>query len=172
MAIQASTGLLFHKPVRVLDILATRILLEIAGASMSFLALGILWISVGWADLPSDMLKVLGGWAMLAWFSSALALNIGALTSLTEIAERLWHPASYILFPLSGAVFMVDWLADEYRRVILWLPMVHCVELIRDGYFGSLVRTHYDMGYVTVVCLAMTATGLALVRLAGRRLKF
>lgn len=79
---------------------------------------------------------------------------------------------SYILFPLSGAVFMVDWLSEDFREFILWLPMVHCVELLREGFFGSVVRTHYDMQYVAIVCLVMTAVGLALVRAAGRKVKF
>lgn len=172
MAIPHNTGLLFHRPVRVLDLLVTKILLEIAGASMSFLGLATLWISIGWAEPPADILKVLGGWLMLAWFGGGLGLIIGALTSFSEIAERLWHPTAYILFPLSGAVFMVDWLSEDFRQIILWLPMVHCVELLREGFFGSVVRTHYDMQYVAAVCLAMTVLGLALVRAAGRKVNF
>ena len=47
--------------------------------------------------------------------------------------------------------------------------MVHGVELIREGYFGSSVRTHYDMGYMAACCLVLTLVGLFLVRDAGRR---
>jgi ABC-type polysaccharide/polyol phosphate export permease len=61
MAIQQNAGLYFHKTVRVLDVLATKILLEVAGATMSFIGLGILWISIGWAEPPVDPLKVMGG---------------------------------------------------------------------------------------------------------------
>jgi capsular polysaccharide transport system permease protein len=105
-------------------------------------------------------------------WSAALALNIGALTAFSEIAERLWHPTAYILFPLSGAVFMVDWLSPDFQDIILWLPMVHCIELIRDGFFGEIVVTHYSVGYVMVTCLIMTALGLALVRGGSRRVRF
>lgn len=172
MVIQQNSALLFHKPVRVLDLLLTRIALEVGGASMSFVALSALWISIGWADWPDDILVVLGGWLMLVWFGAALALNIGALTAFSEIAERLWHPTAYILFPMSGAVFMVDWLKEEFREVVLWFPMVHCTELIRDGFFGSVVKTHHNMAFVGTVCLALTAVGLMLVRAASRRVQF
>jgi ABC-type polysaccharide/polyol phosphate export permease len=172
MAIQQFSSLLFHRPVRVLDLLLTKILLEIGGATISFVVLAALWISIGWAGWPDDILLVLGGWLLLAWFGGALALLIGALTTFSEIAERLWHPTAYILFPLSGAVFMVDWLAEEFQRVVLWFPMVHCTEIIREGFFGSVVRTHYDASYVALVCLAMTAAGLALVQAAGRKVEF
>ena len=172
MSIQANTGLFYHRPVRVIDVLLTKILLEVAGATMSFVALSVVWISIGWSQPPEDILVVLAGWVMLIWFASALAMIIGALTSLSEIAERLWHPTAYILFPLSGAVFMVDWLSSDFQQIILWLPMVHTAEMIRDGFFGSIVQTHYDMRYVAVVSLVMTAIALVLVHVAARRVEF
>jgi len=172
MAIAANVGLLFHRPVRVLDIFATKIILEMTGTSMSFLFLSLLWISIGWAEPPDDFLIVLGGWLLLCWFSAGLALIVGAMTTFSEFWERIWHPISYIMFPLSGAVFMVDWLSPEFQESVLLFPMVHCVEMIRDGYFGQIVRTHYDVGFVSVVCLVMTGAGLFLVRAAGRKADF
>jgi ABC-type polysaccharide/polyol phosphate export permease len=171
-AILSNIGLLFHRPVRVIDVLMTKILLEIAGATLSFLALSTLWISIGWCNPPDDMLTVVGGWMMLIWFGGALALIIGALTAYSELAERFWHPTSYILFPMSGAVYMVDWLSTDFQKFVLLLPMVHCTEMIRDGFFGSVVRTHYDMKFVALVCLVMSALALILVHGAARRVHF
>jgi capsular polysaccharide transport system permease protein len=172
MVILTYAGLLYHRPVRALDLLITRILLEVAGASISFVGLAVFWISIGWVEPPDDILTVVAAWLMLAWFAAALAIIIGALTAFSEIWERLWHPTAYIMFPLSGAVFMVEWLAYDFQQIVMWFPMVHCVEMMRDGFFGSVIRTHYDMTYVAVACLMMTAIGLALVRAAGRRVKF
>jgi capsular polysaccharide transport system permease protein len=106
---------------------------------------------------------------MLAWFGAALALVMGSATTYSEIVERLWHPAAYLLFPLSGAAFMVDWLPPAAQQVVLLLPMVHGVELLREGYFGNVVRTHYDVAYMASVNLVLTVVGLFLVRDAGRR---
>jgi capsular polysaccharide transport system permease protein len=172
MAITANRALLFHRPVRAIDILLTRILLEVAGATISFAGLSIFWIAIGWADIPDDILRVLGGWILLTWFGAALALIVGGATVITEIAERLWHPIGYILFPLSGAIFMVDWLGEGFRQAALWFPMVHCVELIREGFFGSVVATYYDVQFVVISCLIMTVIGLAFVQIASRRVKF
>ena len=104
-----------------------------------------------WIQPPEDLLMVVGGWLMLAWFGAALALTVGAATAYSEIVERLWHPTSYLLFPLSGAAFMVDWLPPGGQEVVLLLPMVHGVEMVREGYFGNIVRTHYDIGYMAIV---------------------
>lgn len=167
--IQQNQNLLYHRNVRVIDVFITRIGLEMVGATASFIVLACFFIAIEWVPAPQDMLLVVAGWLMLAWFGAALSLCIGAATAYSEFIERLWHPASYLLFPLSGAAFMVDWLPPKAQEVILLLPMVHGVELIREGYFGSVVRTHYDIGYMATVSLVLTLLGLLLVRDAGRR---
>ena len=167
MAIESNLPLLFHRNVKVIDVFLTRILLEIAGATASFAILATFFTSIGWMTAPVDLLKVIFAWFMLAWFGSALALAIGAGTAYSQIVEKLWGPASYLLFPLSGAAFMVDWLPSAFQKIILLLPMVHGVEMLRDGYFGNAVRTHYDVGYMAVSCLVLSLAGLYLTRDAG-----
>lgn len=171
MAIPPNMGLLYHHNVRVMDLFITRILLEFAGATISFTVLGTLFISMDWMDVPVDIVGVLYGWLLLTWFGAALALIIGALASQSETVERLWHPASYLLFPLSGAAFMVDWLPRKFQEFLLWLPMLNAVEVLRDGYFGSVIRTHFDIPYTIGVCVFMTLIGLVLVREAARRVE-
>jgi ABC-type polysaccharide/polyol phosphate export permease len=171
MAIESNKGLLYHRNVRVIDVFLTRILLEVAGATGSFILLAIFFTWFEWMPLPVDPLKVVFGWIMLAWFGASLALLIGAGTAYSPIAERLWHPAAYLLFPLSGAAFMVDWLPPRFQEGVLLLPMVHGVEVLRDGYFGNAVRTHYSLGYMAMCCLVLTLLGLYLVREAGRRVE-
>lgn len=168
-ALQVNLNLLYHRNVQVLDVFLTRILLEAAGATMSFVILSVIFTFAGLIEPPIDMLQVLFGWLMLTWFGIALALTVGAGTSYSELVEKFWHPGSYLLFPLSGAAFMVEWLPTTAQKVVLLLPMVHGVEMIREGYFGNVVRTHYDLGYMAICCLMLTLLGLFLVRDAGNR---
>lgn len=159
-AVAPNAALMYHRNVKMIDIYASRILLEATGATISFIVLSVLFVSIGWMSPPDDILKILTGWVMLAWFGAALALVIGTLSERSEVIEKLWHPMSYILFPLSGAAFMVDWLPSPAQKVILLLPMVHGVEILRDGYFGGMVRAHYDISYMALVCLCLTFIGL------------
>jgi ABC-type polysaccharide/polyol phosphate export permease len=170
-AITPNLSLMYHRNVRVFDIFAARIILEIAGATISFTILSLTFISIGLIEPPADILKVLFGWILLAWFAIALALTIGALSERSELVDKIWHPISYLLFPISGAAFMVDWLPPVGRKVVLWLPMVHGVEILREGYFGIGVHAHYDISFMSVVSLCLTLTGLALTREAGRRVE-
>jgi capsular polysaccharide transport system permease protein len=171
-AITQNKPLLFHRNVRVIDVLVTRIALEVGGATSSFIVLSTLFIFIGWMSPPNDLLKVVCGWLMLAWFGASLALLIGAGTAFSDIVERLWHPAAYLLFPLSGAAFMVDWLPAGMRKFVLLLPMVHGTEMLREGYFGNVVPTHYDVGYMALCCLCLSLAGLYVVHQANRRLEF
>jgi ABC-type polysaccharide/polyol phosphate export permease len=168
-SITPNLALMYHRNVKVIDVFASRLILEAVGASISFVVLGLIFTTLGWMKPPEDILKVLFGWFMLAWFGSALALLVGSVSERSEIVEKLWHPAMYLLFPLSGAGFMVDWLPPGAQEVILLLPMVHGVELLREGYFGSTVHAHYDIAYMASICLVLTVLGLAQERYISRR---
>lgn len=167
-ALEPNLSLLYHRNVRPIDIYLARLLLEAAGATMSFVFLTLFFHFIGWLDLPEDVLKVALAWFMIAWFGMAIALYLGALSERYESVEKLWHPAAYLLFPLSGAAFLVDTLPVAAQHFVLFLPMVHGVELLREGYFGSRIVAHYDIAYMASVNTVLTAFGLAQVRKVSR----
>jgi len=138
---------------------------------MSFTLLSAIWIAFGWMEPPKDIFLVLMAWFLLAWFGASLALIIGGGTAFSETVERLWHPAAYLIFPLSGAAFMVDWVPPGFQKIVLWVPMVNGLEMLRAGYFGPSVRTHYSAQYVVLCCAMLTLVGLTLAREAGRRVE-
>jgi ABC-type polysaccharide/polyol phosphate export permease len=167
-AITPNLALMYHRHVKVVDIFAARLLLEAAGATISFMVLGIIFSVIGWVTPPEDIGKVLFAWFMLAWFGFSLAIFMGAWSEQSEIVDKLWHPASYLLFPLSGAAYMVDALPKTAQEFVLLLPMVHGVELLREGYFGSTFKAHYSLGYMVVCCAFLNLLGLAKVREISR----
>lgn len=166
-AIGANLSLMYHRNVRVFDIYAARLILEIAGATTSLIVLSLLFTSVGLMSLPDDILTVAIGWFLLAWFAFSLSLAVGAASERAEIIERVWHIITYLTFPLSGAAFMVDWLPKSAQEFILWVPMVHGTEMIRHGYFGTLVPTYENPYYLMFFNSLLTLIGLALVKGTG-----
>lgn len=170
-ALHQNQNLLYHRNVRVLDVFTTRILLEFVGATTSFAMLSLVFIGFEVIEPPIDLLKVVAGWLMLAWFGASLGLTLGTATAYSELVDRFWHPTSYIMFPLSGAAFMVDWLPPKAQEFVLLLPMVHGVEVIREGFFGNVVRSHHDLGYMASVNLVLTLFGLVLMQGAARQME-
>lgn len=167
-AIIPNSALMYHRNVRIFDIFLSRIALEAIGATISFVVLGVALIALQAMAAPEDVLKVVLGWGLTAWFGGALAMLLGAAAERSETVEKLWHPAAYLIFPLSGAAFLVEALPREFGEAILWLPMVHGVELIRDGFFGSKIEAQYDIGYMTAFNTVLTIMALALERAVSR----
>ncbi len=170
-AISPNNALLYHRNVKVFDIFAARILLEITGSVASFFFLVMLFNFSGMIQPPEDLLKILFGILLTAWFGAALALVIGSLAERFEVVNRLWSPFSFFLFVTSGVFFLVDWLPPIAQKYILWLPTIHGVELVRDGYFGRLFNTHYNIAYLSFWNMFLSLLGLALLRQAGRNVE-
>jgi ABC-type polysaccharide/polyol phosphate export permease len=168
-AIGPNLSLLYHRHVKIIDIYFSRLALEVIAVTVSFVVLSLLLISIEWMRPPEDVLKVFAGWAMLAWFGGALAIFLGSLSYDNELIDKIWHPACYLLFPLSGAAFLVDSLPKAAQQFVLYIPMVHGVELLREGYFGSAITAHYDVSYLGGWCAILTFLGLVRVRALAKR---
>lgn len=163
-AITVNTSLLYHRNVRVLDVFISRLLLEIAGASIAILCILVVFYFFGWIPAPADVMLMIYGWFLIAWFGVGLGLVIGVLSEWYELFGQFWKTLSFFLVPSSGALFFVDSLPLAAQKVVLWIPMVHGTEMFRHGYFGPSVRTHEDPMYLIVVNLVMLFAGLLLVQ--------
>jgi len=145
-----------------------RLTLEVAGASISFMALSALMMVLGLMAAPDDMFKMIVGWALLAWFAVSMGLVIGSVSTISESFDRVWHVLTYLFLPLSGAFFMVDWIPKHFQAWALLIPTVDCIELLRGGYFGTHVHAHFDLPYTVAVNAVVTLFGLVLVKRLAR----
>ncbi|MFZ4115679.1 MAG: ABC transporter permease [Chthoniobacterales bacterium] len=170
-AVKMNLPLLYHRNVRVLDFFLARLLLQAAGATMSFIILGIFFTWIGLIHPPEDILKVFLGWMMNIFFGISLAIYIGALATQHHIVEKIWHPFSYITFSFSGAGFLVESLPPSAQKFVSWVPMVHGSECVRDGFFGSQFKAHYSISYVVITSLILLFLGLLEVKKATRFLE-
>jgi ABC-type polysaccharide/polyol phosphate export permease len=166
-AVRSNRSLLHHRQVTIPDIFMARILVEFMAASTSFVFVTAGFYAVGSLMAPEDILKVIAAWCLLAWFGAGLALTVACLSERFTIIDNLWRPMSYVLMPLSGIAFLVENLPPGYQHIVMWVPMLNCVELLRDGWFGSLFHAYYDIGYVIVFNLCLSFVGLSLLRQVG-----
>ncbi len=166
-AVRSNKSLLFHRQVTITDIFMARIVLEMLAITTALAVLTLAFFAIDWVTLPEDVMQVLGGWLLLAWLSAALAMTIGGLSEKAEVVGRIWSPFSYILMAVSGVAFIVDALPPAMQDVILWNPIINAVEYIREGWFGSAMRAHYDLGYLISCNTVLTLVGFSLVRQVG-----
>ena len=163
-ALDANAPLLYHRMVTVFDIVTARALLEAAGTFLAFAVLLALLVGVGWANAPARPLYLIGALALTFWYAWAHSLIITAVSHDNRTVERLIHPYSYFMIPLSGAFFQAEWIPEPYRSWLLWVPLPHIFELARYGQFRSANLHYFDFGYIAGACLVLTWLGLLTLR--------
>ncbi|EFM89241.1 capsule polysaccharide export inner-membrane protein [Actinobacillus pleuropneumoniae] len=163
-SISANLSLLYHRNVRVLDTIFARMLLEVAGATVAQIIITAVLVFIGWIDPPKDVFYMVLAWTLMAFFAFGLGLIICSLAQKIEVFGKIWNTLSFVLLPLSGAFFFVHSLPSQIREIAQWVPIISGTEMFRHGYFGDLVPTYENIGFLVVCDLAMLLLGLILVR--------
>ncbi|MGE0698339.1 MAG: ABC transporter permease [Hyphomicrobiaceae bacterium] len=158
-----SMSMLYHRNITLLDVWLARMALEGIGTTAALTAVSSVLLA---ADVIAPVQKpghVVAAWLLLWWLGSAVALITACVTELNEMSERLIQPMQYMLVPLSGIFFMVDWMPETLQKALVYNPLTNCIELFRDGFFGDDVTTHYFPWYPVQWALVLTWLGLALL---------
>ena len=167
-----NAGLMFHRNVHYIDTLITRALLEIGGTGLSFLTAYIPLLLFGYVPVFSDPLLCIGGWLFMGWISFGLGLILAGLSEVSEIAERFVQPIMYVTLPLTGLFYMVVWLPVRAQKVVLYSPLVHCMEMMREGLSGPEIEATWNLGYLVKCCLALTCVGLFVIKRSRKYIRF
>jgi capsular polysaccharide transport system permease protein len=96
----------------------------------------------------------------MCWFSFGLAMIVTTLSHQAPIVGRLVHPLLYLTMPLSGAFFAVSWFPEDIRNLLLWIPLVHIFELLKEGQFQTFQSPYVDLTYAIGWCGVLTLIGL------------
>ena len=161
-AFDSNGALLFHRQVSPLDIIVTRVVLEVTGTLIAGLVVTVGAVLLGYMDAPVDIGLVYVGLAYQIGFSFASALLISALSEMSELVEKFIGVVMYLSIPLSGAFTMVSWLPTAFQNVVLYSPSVQSIEMIRAGAFGPGVKTLYSFEYAFYSIAIMLVVGLYL----------
>lgn len=166
-AIEANQGLLSYRPVRVIDTLLARVLLESLIVMVTY-ALTLFFLhTIGESFTLNRFLEigvVFGLVILLATGLGCLFMVIGQAFPETEkILPMLLSP----LYFISGIMFSPSMVPVEYRWLIDWNPMLHAMELLRH----YEVPTYHTMPGVSLTYLAFSALvvlALGMIAYKGR----
>jgi capsular polysaccharide transport system permease protein len=75
------------------------------------------------------------------------------------------------LFWISGLFFTVEDLPEGAQRALLFNPVLHSVELVREGWFSSYESPGASVPYVLYFALAFLSVGLLLERVVRRKIE-
>ena len=168
-AIHSNLTLLFHRQVTLFDIVTARNLLEIMAVTV-VITVVLAAAAVGGGHVPEKVGMIVLGMMAMFLLAHGVAMLLAAGGVRSETFDRLVHPVTYLLMPLSGAFFALHWFPPEVREALSWMPLVHVHEIIRTGYFGSLLPGYYDVPYLLAWIAGTNLLGMAALRSVRRRL--
>lgn len=155
----ASIGLLYHRRITMFDVIVARAVMEVAAVSAAGITVYLMLFSFNLIDGIADPAVLIAAWGLMSWFSFGVGCLIAGLSEKSDAIENFIQPVQYLILPLSGAFFMVSWLPKKVQDLILIVPIVHIYEMMRAGFFGSTVETHYSGTYAMTACLVATTLG-------------
>jgi capsular polysaccharide transport system permease protein len=94
-----------------------------------------------------------------------------ALEVLTSTAGRVRGPLLRPLFWCSGLFFTANGLPSNVRDILLYNPVLHVIEIVRDGWFPSYEAQHASAGYAMAWMLCLLVLGLLLERVVRRKIE-
>lgn len=172
LAINVNRPLLFYPQVRPLDLSFARWFLETAThLSVFVVIMASELMFTGQPLVIGDPLTLLLG--LLS--ASALGYGVGLIFCMAQIIipslEKMRGPLMRPLFWTSGIFFTANSLPLEARKILMYNPVMHAVELVREGWFTSYEAKWASYGYLFGWILTMLFIGTLLEREIRRRVE-
>jgi capsular polysaccharide transport system permease protein len=170
-AFKANRALLTYPVVQPIDTIISRSILEIATSIFVIILVFSILVAAGEAPLPNNVLRLCESISLLALLGFGYGLSSAVLIthidSWQNISRLIMTPTMF----LSGVLYPLDSLPKVARDIIAWNPIVHGVELFRDGYYSNYRSNYLDVGYLAVVGLFLTFIALAMERTIRGRIE-
>lgn len=166
----ANGGLLYHRQIKVLDLIMVRFLVEFIGHLMAYFFIALVLFAFEIFPVPYDLGFLVLGWLYYSLFTLAITLVVAPLSEMSEVVEKFVPVTTYMMVPFSGAFYLVSSLYPAAAAVVLWSPPVHGMEMMRYGVFGPSIDPQFDFLYPLQFCLPTLVVGLMLCRHVRKRM--
>jgi capsular polysaccharide transport system permease protein len=164
-AVVASRSLYAYRQVKPIDGILARAVVEVGLYSAVYLtALAVLgWLGFHW--LPHEPLELMGVSVILV----SLGLGMGLLLAVVyHNRPKVQAVIGWIFYPLyfiSGVIFPIQNLAQQYRDWLWWNPLLHLIELSRQHFIPNYQALEdVTIWYPAAWAIVTVAVSLSLYR--------
>lgn len=163
-AIEANQGLFNYRPVKPIDTVIARVILEtfISGLVYLFLML-MLWF-IGENININNFIQLVIVWLLLVIFSTGVGFVFMVIGNRYPESEKFLPILLKPLYFISCIMFSLNHIPTNYQPYLLWNPIVHIVELSRESVVSSYHVENVSLGYLAFSSLVVFFIGLALYR--------
>lgn len=171
-AMEANSALFNYRPIRPIDTVIARAMLELVLHVAVFAALAVLYVVFGGELVIDDLPMLLVVFILMAMFSCGVGVLFMLVTDAYSDAEKVLPLITRPLFFISGVFFSVQSIPREYWPLLLWNPILHAIELVR----GALSATYHvvpgvSLGYLAVSTLFTLTIAMTFYRRRERRMR-
>jgi capsular polysaccharide transport system permease protein len=160
--------LLYFPTITTLSIIVSRAIVEtIAACAVCSIFVATL-IGAGHDFAPHESAMLL-----FAFLSAVmLGVAVGALNAIIASVAPIWQFGFNVMlsgfYAASGLMFLPDVLPEVVRKIIVFNPLLHCVEWVRVAYYDQYVSYSLDLTYLFWSTAAILFAALGLERLLRR----
>ena len=142
----------------------------ITGAATTFLVFTGFYL-LGHGERTDNVIAAAGGYLAVWLLALGIGLVLAVLNNQSRMVQRVWTSVQRALYFLSGIFFLAQQMPDWVRAILVWNPLLLCIEWFRTGFFPQYAPPWLDKLYVVAIAGALIVTGLMLERALRRRLK-
>jgi capsular polysaccharide transport system permease protein len=170
-AFNANQALMTYPIVQPIDTIVSRTILEVATSVFIMLVVLTTFVLAGNAPLPANVMRIIEAIALL----SMLGFGFGLMSAVIITRVDAWQNVTRLIMTpmifLSGVFYSLDALPPSVRGIVAWNPVVHGVEMFRDGYYTSYRSSDVDPSYLFICGLMLTFVALAMERTIRGRIE-
>lgn len=163
-AIEANQGLFNYRPVKPIDTIFARSMLESLIYAIVYLILMIAMLLSGEDFALVNPLQLILTWSLLVVFSVGIGLIFMVIGKTFPETEKLLPILIKPLYFMSCIMFPIHSIPKDYLPYILWNPIVHVVELSRESVLPGYRSDGISLNYLAFCTILILFTGLLLYR--------
>ncbi len=171
LAVNSNKGLLFYPQVQPLDLMVSRVVLE-GATSLSVFGLIMSAEAIWLGHLRLDnLLMVLSGFFLALSLGGTLGMVLASLALYFPSLEKFTGALLRPLFWLSAIFYTANDVPMQLLEVIRYNPLLHCIEMVRDGWYPEYTAKHLTIWFPALVTLILLFFGLVFERAARTKIQ-
>ncbi|HGF0772042.1 TPA: ABC transporter permease [Kluyvera georgiana] len=169
-AIEANQGLFNYRPVKPIDTVISRAILETVIYILVYIILMlVLWI-IGEDFKVHNLLLLIYVWGLLVTMSCGIGMIFMTISRFSPETEKFLPILIKPLYFLSCIMFPLHSIPKQYWGYILWNPIVHIVEFSRESVVIDYSSDGISLSYLSISTLVIFCLGLVCYHKTERKM--
>lgn len=160
-AVEANQGLFNYRPIKPIDTIIARSLLELIIYSTVYIILMNAVMLSGEYFSIANLIQLIFTWILLYIFSFGIGLIFMVIGKILPESQKFLPIILRPLYFISCIMFPLHSIPKEYWPYILWNPLVHAVELSREAVMPGYTSDGVNIYYLAFSTITSVFVGLA-----------